>query len=134
MNLTTWANFAAKHCVVRDGIAVIITGEVNGKPSLTIPDQALPIKEILARYVRGQDVVQFTPVYDEDLVPGIEGMTEIERTDLARQMKDDIQRSVSGSRRFFAGEIPPEHFQIATEEQLGEFVPTEEQDPPKGGN
>lgn len=42
-------------------------GEVNNKPSLTIPDEALTIREIIERYVRGINFPGSGPaVYDED--------------------------------------------------------------------
>ena len=40
--------------------------EINKQKSLTIPDQALSIKDILNRYARGLDVEGFKPVYDDD--------------------------------------------------------------------
>lgn len=41
-------------------------GEFNHMPSLTIPDQTLPLKELIDRFTRGLPVTSFKPVYDED--------------------------------------------------------------------
>lgn len=69
-----------------------LVGEVNTMPSCTVPDQALSVRAILERYVRGQSVENFPGVYtDSDLVPvGWERMDQIERMDYARAMKDDL--------------------------------------------
>jgi hypothetical protein len=40
-------------------------GEVNNQKSLTIPDQAMSVKEILSRYSRGLNVNGFTPIYED---------------------------------------------------------------------
>lgn len=73
-----------------------LKGEVNTMPSLTVPDQALSVRAILERYVRGQSVENFPGVYtDSDLVPdGWERMDVIERTEYARAMKDDLVSKV----------------------------------------
>lgn len=41
-------------------------GEKNYQPSLTIPDQTLPLRELIDRFTRGLPVTSFKPVYDED--------------------------------------------------------------------
>lgn len=41
-------------------------GEINHQPSLTIPDQTMPLKELIDRFTRGLPVTTFKPVYDED--------------------------------------------------------------------
>lgn len=44
----------------------VYKGEVNNQPSLTIPDQTLPLKDLIDRFTRGLPVTTFKPVYDED--------------------------------------------------------------------
>lgn len=41
-------------------------GEKNFQPSLTIPDQTMPLRELIDRFTRGLPVTSFKPVYDED--------------------------------------------------------------------
>lgn len=43
----------------------IYEGEKNFQPSLTIPDQTMPLKELIDRFTRGLSVPSFKPVYDE---------------------------------------------------------------------
>jgi len=75
---------------------VIAVGEVNYLPSLTIPDQALSLQEMIKRYVSGGSVEAFTPVYTEDtLVPDDwERMDTVERLEHTREMKRSIQKAV----------------------------------------
>lgn len=122
--MITWKNYSEENCFLRDGVYVFNNGEYNGHPSLTVPDQAMPIKEILQRYVRGQEVKQFTPVYDDDIAPGYEGMDEIERLNLARDMKTQLQDAVTRSKRILPSE--PKEFEILSEDQLPEFSPPKE--------
>jgi len=75
-------------------------GETFEKPSLTVPNQALSVEEILKRYVRGQDVQTFQPTYNdsEDLV-GYENLSRIEAAEFAKEnaqkvfaIQKDLQR------------------------------------------
>lgn len=68
-------------------------GETNGLPSQTIPGMTLSLHELLARYVKGDSVVQFNPVYTDDLdIPdGLEYMDEIERRELAGNIRESIE-------------------------------------------
>jgi len=70
--------------------AVRSKGEVNRLPSMTIPNQVLTMDELVKRYVRGDpNVTQFQPVYsDNDDMPNIETMDEMEKVALARALKD----------------------------------------------
>lgn len=70
-------------------------GETFTQPSLTIPDQSLSLRDLLERYVMGQNVEKFATVYngDEDLVPlGIDRMDKMEKTDLARNIRKQIKQ------------------------------------------
>lgn len=60
--------------------------------SLTVPDQALPLKTLLERYVRGQEVHTFDPVFlgeDEEFVD-VEKMTFDERHEYLLQVNQSI--------------------------------------------
>lgn len=79
--------------------------EVFTLPSLTIPDQTLSLKDLLARYVRGQDVPTFEPVYidDETGVPvNFEKMTIQDRLDLAKEVKnrgEALAKKIQGAQK-----------------------------------
>ncbi len=59
--------------------------EVNKQKSLTIPDQAMSIKEILNRYARGLDVEGFKPIYDDDDITLDDTMPDPRNMDLAER-------------------------------------------------
>lgn len=69
------------------------TGEVNKLPSRTIPGMTLSLQELLRRYVKGDPVVLFEPVYlgDDDTIPdNLELMDEIQRLEMSRDIKEAI--------------------------------------------
>lgn len=68
------------------------TKEVNTSPSVTIPGQTLSLRQLLDRYVRGQSVEVFEPVYDDTMPEGIEHMDKFDRLDMAREIKTAIKR------------------------------------------
>jgi hypothetical protein len=61
--------------------------EINKQKSLTIPDQAMSIKEILNRYARGLDVEGFKPIYDDDDITLDDIMPEPRNMDLAERQE-----------------------------------------------
>lgn len=61
--------------------------EKNTQKSLTIPDQALSIKEILNRYARGLDVEGFKPIYDDDDITAEDYMPDPRTMDLAERQE-----------------------------------------------
>lgn len=68
-------------------------GEINDKPSMTVPGQTLSLKELLLRYTRGQDVQVYQPVYagdDPDFPDHLEYMDPQERLDAARSIQGAI--------------------------------------------
>jgi len=67
------------------------TGEVYTGKSKAIPGMTLPLKTLVDRFVRGQNVTTFEPVYlgDEEF-PDVERMDPMERLDLARDIRDGI--------------------------------------------
>lgn len=84
--------------------------------SLTVPDQALPLKTLLERYVRGQEVHQFEPVYlgeDEEFV-GVENMTFDERHEYLLQ----VNASIADARRRLAASRPSHVEDAIVEEQI----------------
>jgi len=61
--------------------------EVNKQKSLTIPDQAMSIKEILNRYARGLDVEGFRPIYDDEDITLDDYMPDPRKMDLAERQE-----------------------------------------------
>lgn len=60
--------------------------------SCTVPGMTLSLAELLKRHVRGGDVTVYEGVYsdDPDIPDNLERMTEIERIDLAREIRVGI--------------------------------------------
>lgn len=59
--------------------------------SQTVPDQALSVQQILQRFTRGQPLTTFEEVYNgEEHMPDIDRMTEIDRIEYARAIKEDL--------------------------------------------
>lgn len=68
-------------------------GETNTKPSLTVPDQTLPIRELLARFAKGLPVGVNTPIYegeDNDL-PDPRTLDLVDLQELKEHAKNEIQ-------------------------------------------
>ena len=78
--------------------------DLESEPSLTIPDQALTIQEILERYTRGGEVRVLKPQYLEDaqtdvgsMVPDMSKMDKLDKIDMAREVGeyiDTVQKAV----------------------------------------
>lgn len=67
--------------------------EKFSKPSLTVPGMVMSLAEMLKRYVRGENVTVFEPVYtDLDIPDNLELMGEIERLDMARNLDAGIRQ------------------------------------------
>jgi len=58
-------------------------GQVNKQKSLTVPDQAMSIKQIMERFARGLPVEQFKPIYDENIDEDSEFIPDPRTMDLA---------------------------------------------------
>jgi hypothetical protein len=82
MRLVNFANFTS----------VMKWGENFTQPSKTVPNMTLSLKELLERYVRGQDVSIFEGSYDADQedMPDVSRMDQMERLDLARNIRAQI--------------------------------------------
>jgi len=58
--ITTHANFVAHNTYQdEDGYYLMGLGETNTLPSLTVPDMTLPLKTLVERYTRGQQITTF---------------------------------------------------------------------------
>lgn len=74
----------------------VITAEPKQtQPSMTVPDQALPLATLLQRFVRGQDVVTMRPEYSnveklDDVFPDFEKMNFFEKRDLQNMVRQNI--------------------------------------------
>lgn len=65
--------------------------EVNDLPSLTVPGMTMSLEELLRRYVRGENVQTFQAVYTgEEDVPDFASMTEMDKLDMARDLKQFV--------------------------------------------
>ena len=78
--------------------------EINKQKSLTVPDQAMSIKEILNRFARGLDVEGFRPIYDDenvsldDYIPDPRNMDLAEREEykeFAMQELDSLRNQIN---------------------------------------
>jgi hypothetical protein len=67
-------------------------GQVNKQKSLTVPDQALSIKQILERYARGLPIEQFKPIYEQNIDEDSEFIPDPSTMDLAdrQEFKEQI--------------------------------------------
>lgn len=70
-----------------------LRGEVNNKPSMTIPDQTMSIREILSRYAQGLPVGVKTPIYDgeENDLPDPMTLDLVDRAELAEAIRGEIK-------------------------------------------
>lgn len=87
------ANYAEK---IETG-NVVITEPVSEKPSMTVPDMVLSMKEMIKAYIRGEPVMGKVPVYNGEIdFPDFERMDELEKIDVLREIdksfKEDVER------------------------------------------
>jgi len=69
--------------------------EQSTKPSMTIPDQALTVKEILTRFARGIPVEQHTTIYEDvespdDFLPDPRTLDLAERQQYAEMVQEEL--------------------------------------------
>jgi len=69
--------------------------EKNQKPSMTVPDQALSVREILSRFARGIPVDQHTTIYEDvespdDFLPDPRTMDLAERQQYAEMVQEEL--------------------------------------------
>lgn len=69
--------------------------EVNNSPSLTVPDQGLNAKELLARLRQNQEVPYFHGYYDEEMtLPEIEKMDNLDRLQFAAELRERMKNEI----------------------------------------
>lgn len=71
-------------------------GEVNLKPSETVPDQTIPLRKLLENYTRGALPVGVTPYWDETEEVDIKSLDLVDLQELgmaARRSIDDFKES-----------------------------------------
>lgn len=71
----------------------LVHGEFNMKPSATVPDLTLSIRDIFDRYARGA-VLPMKEVYfdEEDDTPDLATLDLVERAEYAEYAKDEITK------------------------------------------
>lgn len=70
-----------------------VKGEINTKPSLTIPNEAMSIREILVRYSRGLPIDTKVPMYEEEqLLPNVKHMDLADLQTLRENVAEEIQQ------------------------------------------
>jgi len=108
-------------------------GEVNNLPSLTVPDQTLSLRELVARFTRGQNVATFEPVFDDDAdsdlwLPDTNRMTFDEKIDYLENLKDQTAAVKSDLlKRSKKKSSPPSGQLEIGKETLSPTLPTSEQ-------
>lgn len=68
--------------------------EICNPFSITVPDQALSLRELLDRHQNGGQVVQYKPTYlgeNPDIPDGFEKMSKIERAEMAKGLADFVK-------------------------------------------
>lgn len=67
-------------------------GEDFTKPSLTVPDMTMSLRELVERFTRGQEVPYRTPMYDENEdYHELEKLDKIEKLERAKQIRKGIK-------------------------------------------
>lgn len=68
-------------------------GEINNQPSMTVPDQALSLKEILRRYASGQPLDGMREGWfdDENDLPDLNTLDFADREDLLAEMRAKVE-------------------------------------------
>jgi hypothetical protein len=94
-----------------------VQGEINNKPSLTIPDQTLPIREILARFAKGIPVGVKTPIYEgeENNLPDPRTLDLVDIQNMKEAVKGEIKALAAKVKRSEA-QPSPEQKQVKQEE------------------
>lgn len=72
--------------------AIPDVGEINTKESMTVPNMAMSVDEILRRFASGTlGNVYSEPDYSEDM-PDLRGLDYVERHNMVRENKENIGR------------------------------------------
>lgn len=59
--------------------------------SMTVPDQTIPLKELIERHTRGLPVPTFVPLFSDEELPNIQKMDLAEIEEYKRQLAEDIE-------------------------------------------
>lgn len=92
-------------------------GEINNKPSLTIPDQTLPIKELLARFAKGLPVGVKVPVYEgeENDMPDPKRLDLVDLQELKEAAKSEL-KAIADRQKKRDTKVSPEQKEVKEEE------------------
>lgn len=105
------ANFVGHYTFYDDnGKGTLLAGETfHGQISKTVPGMTLSLKDLLARYVRGEQVEVFSPVYsdDPDIPDNLELMSVQDRLDAAREIRGAIDVFQREKKEAAAAPPPP---------------------------
>lgn len=107
--------------------------QVSTRPSKTVPGQDMPIKELVDRYVRGQNVETFTPTYTDEIDPqyfkmdkqdaAMAARTLAQTIELERQRVQAQKQSVAGKQIDFEQAIEEAKKEKEKEKETKEEVP-----------
>lgn len=88
-----------------------VTGEINNEPSLTRPNEAMSIREIMVRFTRGLPIDQKVPLYEEDqFLPDVRHMDLADVQTLREQVAQDIENKKA--------KVEQEHKENITKKEL----------------
>jgi len=79
--IVTWNTFQL-------GLSNPVGESFEGHRSLTVPDMALSLRDLVDRYIRKQEVDVFNVTYSDE--PLFEHMDALDRIEAARQVKEQI--------------------------------------------
>lgn len=69
-------------------------GQIFTDPSLTVPNQTMPLRELLERFTRGEAVALITPNYTgEEETLDLERLDEMDKLDLMREVTEGIKET-----------------------------------------
>ena len=105
-------------------------GEYNGKPSETVPDQTLTIKEILDKYAKGIPISNAkVPVYDEDendVTPDLAHMDLVDRENYMEERYGHLKSELEAIQKAAATKAADEEF----EKRLAQWKKDNPEKPP----
>lgn len=67
--------------------------EFNQKPSETVPDQSLSIKEIISRFASGKPLPQSETYYTDEVLPDIKKLDLVDIHELKQNITSNIEES-----------------------------------------
>lgn len=70
-------------------------GEVNSGKSMTVPDQAVPLSELVVRYAKGEEVPEYIPSYqdedDDNVYPDLRQMDMADRQAFMEDVSSQVE-------------------------------------------